>query len=240
MQSTSYVSISQQTVLNRTMDIIANNLANASTTGYKEQQPLFKQFLTQGPSGQTVTYVQDAGTYRDQSQGDLTKTDNPLDFAIQGSGYFTVSTPNGDRFTRNGRFQIGKDGSIQTAQGYQVNSTLGKPIVIPGNAGTVSVANDGTVTDTQGNTLGRIAVVKFSQPTKLVSGANGLYVTDEKPAADATSTIRQGMVEGSNVKSIVELTRLMSLQQSFTSAQDMVQGEDTRIRNAIDKLSQAA
>jgi flagellar basal-body rod protein FlgF len=239
MQSTTYVSISQQMALSRSMDVIANNLANSSTVGYKEQQPLFQQFLVAGPKNQTVSYVQDKGTYRNMAQGDLSTTGNPLDFGIQGNGYFTVSTPDGNRFTRNGRFQLGPNGELETSQGYALQSTLGRPIDIPSNAGPVNIANDGTIADAQGNVLGKVGMVDFSKPSQMVSSANGLYVTDEAPQADTTSSLHQGMIEGSNVKPIVEMTRLMGLQEAYSSAQNMVTGEDTRIRNAIDKLSQA-
>jgi flagellar basal-body rod protein FlgF len=239
MQSTSYVSISQQTVLSRTMDMIANNLANSSTTGFKEQQPMFRQFLVNASNGQQVSYVQEAGSFRDASQGDLSLTGNPLDVGINGPGYFTIGTQNGDRYTRNGKFQLGKNRELQTSTGDAVQSTQKRSIVIPQNVTQIRFTNDGTVMDQNGLTIAKLAIANFKNPSKLVSSAGGLYVTDETPTQDTKSTIQQGMVENSNVKPIVELTRLLNLQQFYSNDQQMVTDEDSRIRNAIDKLSQA-
>jgi flagellar basal-body rod protein FlgF len=239
MQTTSYISISQQMVLSRMMDVISNNIANASTPGFKVEQPIFREYQVRGSNGQMVSYVHDAGVYRDDKQGDLTTTNNPLDLGIQGSGYFTIQTPDGTRYSRSGRFQLGESGQIETDQGYAVLSTQNQPIVIPQNAGTISIANDGTVSTAANGAIGQIRLSSFANPEQLVSGADGLYVTDATPAPDTTSVIHQGMIESSNVVSITQLTRLMGIQQAYSGAQKMVTDEDSRIRNAIDKLAQA-
>jgi flagellar basal-body rod protein FlgF len=239
MQTTSYVAISQQMVLSRMMDVISNNLANMSTPAFKAEQPVFREFPVRGSQGQTISYVHDAGVFRDDKQGDLSPTNNPLDLGIQGKGYFSVQTPDGTRYTRNGHLQIGDSGQLETNQGYSVLSTLGRPIIIPQNSGTISIAGDGTISTASNGTIGQVAVSAFANTAQLVSSADGLYVTDEPPAADTTSIIHQGTIESSNVTSITQLTKLMSIQQAYASAQQMVTDEDTRIRNAIDKLSQA-
>jgi flagellar basal-body rod protein FlgF len=239
MQTSAYVALSQQTVLNRTLDVLANNIANMSTPAFKAERPVFQEALMPGPNGQTVSYVRDVGVVRDLRQGDLTSTGNPLDVSIDGAGYFTVDTPDGSRYTRNGRFQIGPQGVIETSSGHPVLSDQGKPITVPAGSTGISISVSGTISTSAG-VIGKIGVVSFADPQQLSAASDDLFVTDATPTPDTTSQIRQGMIEQSNIQPVVELTRLLDIQRAYNSAQQMVDGEDTRIRNAIDKLSQAA
>src|SRR6185312_11727364 len=146
MENATYVALSSQMAIQRQMDVVANNLANASTPAFKGEEMLFSQYLVR-PSGQRspIAFVQDAGTVRDLREGPITQTGNPLDLAISGQGYFAVQTPLGVRYTRNGHFQLDSQGQIVTSQGYPVLTNSGQPLVVPANTHGITVATDGTV-----------------------------------------------------------------------------------------------
>ena len=245
MENPTYIALSGQMAMMRQMEVVANNLANLSTPAFKGEQMLFSQYLAQTPGGTPLAYVEDAGTMRDLRQGALSKTGNPLDFAIEGSGYFTVQTPLGQRYTRNGHFQLDSQGELITSQGYQVLSDSGQPIVLPANARNVTVATDGTISVSQaGSTLqpvlGKLQVVDFASPQAVTPSANGLWVTDQTPQPSSTATVQQGMSEESNVQPVVELTRMLTVSRAATNFKNFLDQEDQRRGNAIDKLSKTS
>jgi flagellar basal-body rod protein FlgF len=178
--------------------------------------------------------VQDFGLVRDLSEGPMTATGNNLDFAIHGSGYFAVDTPQGERYTRVGRFQLDAQDQLVTSQGHAVLDTGGAPIFAPAEDGEIVVARDGTIS-VNGEPLGRIAVVQFEDEQAMRKLAGGLYTGDDpQPALDAE--IVQGMVEDSNVEPVLELTRMITVLRSYQSAQRMMETEHERQRRAISTL----
>ncbi|HZT89972.1 MAG TPA: flagellar basal-body rod protein FlgF [Stellaceae bacterium] len=235
MQTPSYVALSSQAALSRQMDVVANNLANASTAAYKAQRLVFSQYVVTADDG-TTSFVYDAGTYRDPKQGALKHTGNDLDVAIDGGGYLAVTTPDGERYTRNGHLKLGPDGTLVTTQGYQVEGDGGGAITLPAGTTGIVITQDGTVSTKDGQ-VGKIRLVSFPDDGQVESEADGLYVTDETPTAATNATLRQGMIEESNVQPVVELTRLMSISRSYEAVNGMISGENDRIKNAIDKLS---
>ncbi|HEV2674075.1 MAG TPA: flagellar basal-body rod protein FlgF [Aliidongia sp.] len=240
MQTATYVALSRQAVLGRQLDVIANNLANMSTAGFKNEKQLFQEYLEPSPvRGQTIAYVRDAGVVRDARQGDLARTGNPLDVGISGNGYFQVNTVDGPRFTRNGRFQLDSGRTLVTAQGYQVLNATGQPITIPQGSTSISIGSDGSIA-TETGPVNKIAVSAFANQQDLVPAGNGLYATSATPTPDTASTVHQGMLEDSNVQPILEMTQMLDVQRAYTTAQNIVEGEDTRLRNAIDKLSKSS
>ncbi|GGF38949.1 flagellar basal-body rod protein FlgF [Aliidongia dinghuensis] len=240
MQTATYVALSRQAVLDRQMDVIANNLANMSTSGFKTENQLFQEYLEPSPvRGQTIAYVRDAGVVRDLRQGDLSRTGNPLDVGIDGNGYFQVNTVDGPRYTRNGRFQLDAGRTLVTAQGYQVLDSTGQPITIPQGSTSISIGADGTVA-TETGPVGKIALSSFANGQDVVPAGNGLYVTSATPTPDTVSTLHQGMLEDSNVRPIIEMTQMLGVQRAYASAQNIIDSEDNRLRNAIDKLSKSS
>jgi flagellar basal-body rod protein FlgF len=245
MQNPTYIALSGQMAIMRQMDVVANNLANLSTPSFKGEQMVFSQYLAKTPGGETLAYVEDAGTTRDLRQGALARTGNPLDFAIEGSGYFTVQTPLGQRYTRNGHFQLDSQNELITSQGYPVLSDSGQPIVLPATARDVTVAPDGTISVSQaGSTiqpvLGKLQVVDFASPQAVTPSANGLWVTDQTPQPSTTATVQQGMTEESNVQPVVELTRMLTVSRNAGFFKTFLEQEDQRRGNAIDKLSKTS
>ncbi len=244
MQNASYIAVSGQMAISRQMDMIANNLANLSTPAFKGEEMLFAEHLVKVPGGTSLAFVEDAGTVRDLRQGSLSSTGNPLDFAIQGSGYFTVQTPLGQRYTRNGHLQLDNQGELVTSQGDLVLSAAGQPIVLPPNSLGITVAPDGTVSVSQAGTsqqpvLGQLQIVDFASPQAVTPAANGLWVTDQAPQPSTTATVQQGMVEQSNVQPVVELTRMLSVARATGSYKNFLDEEDQRRTGAFDKLGKA-
>jgi len=236
MQTATYVALAHQTALESGMDVMANNLANLSTPAFKGETVLFSQYLQNAPEGGSISYVRDVGVRRDTKQGNLTETGNSLDAGIEGDGYFTVGTSDGQRYTRNGRFQLDSGGNLVTSQGYQLLSDQGQPITMPTNTRRITIATDGEVSSETGP-VAKIGVSHFDNQQDLVGAADGLYVTNDQPTPDTTSKLHQGTVEESNINAISALTKLMGLQKAYTGAEQIIDGEDTRIKNAIDKIS---
>ncbi|HZS81994.1 MAG TPA: flagellar basal-body rod protein FlgF [Stellaceae bacterium] len=238
MQAATYIALSSQMALSRQMDVVANNLANASTPSFKAERVLFAEYLDR--KGSTpLAFVQDFGSSRDTSQGPLSRTGNSLDIALQGEGYLKVDTPFGTRYTRNGRLLLDATGQLVTAQGYAVLGAGDQPINIPTNAKNIAITRDGTISTDQGE-AGQIEIVQFPDERALRPSAGGLYVTEAQPVPASNTLVLQGMIEGSNVEPIIEMTRLMKIAQSYSSAKDLMDGENTRITNAIDKLGKVA
>jgi flagellar basal-body rod protein FlgF len=240
MEASSYVALSSQMALSRQLDVVANNLANASTPAFKGERMIFAEYVSQKlPGNNSTSYVEDLGTSRDASQGSLAQTGNPLDLALQGDGYFKVQTPLGVRYSRNGRFQMDASGQIVSAQGYQLLGTGDQPVSVPVGARDITITDDGSVSTEQGTT-GQVQVYKFADERALTPVSGGLFVTDATPTPTTNTMVRQGMIEESNVQPIVEMTRMMNISRNFGFAKDFGDDESDRIKNAIDRLGKVA
>jgi flagellar basal-body rod protein FlgF len=200
------------------LDTIANNLANASTVGYRAQQNVFSSVLANA-SNVTGSGVDTAinsfgvlsGTTLDLSQGALQKTGNELDMAIQGSGYFVVQTANGPVYTRNGSFQVSAKGQLVTSTGDAVMGDNGVITMVPGP---VSISPDGTISS-DGAVTGKLRIVEFPPNTQLTSLGGTYYSAPPRTAQPATtSSVQQGMLESSNVNPITGMVELVTAQRS--------------------------
>ena len=240
MENVGYIALSRQMTLRRQMDVIANNMANLNTPAYKGQSMMFVEYLETSDNGEKMSFVQDIGLVRNLAEGQMTSTENPLDVAIDGDGYFEIETPVGTRYTRNGVFQLNAAGEVVTTNGQRVLGDGGAPIVLPPNSTSVTITQDGTISTSQGP-AGRISIVRFEDEQALVKMANGLYDADGQdslPAEDAE--VMQGMVEGSNVEGIIELTRMIEAVRKYSSAGKLVNDEHERLRRAIQSLGGSA
>ncbi|MDD4616972.1 MAG: flagellar basal-body rod protein FlgF [Alphaproteobacteria bacterium] len=242
MYSTTLVLLSDQMALQRSADIVANNIANSSTTGFKRQGVQFETYLSRPSPRQSTAFVYDRATFRDTTQGTTTTTGNPLDLAIQGNGYFQVQTPNGVQYTRSGAFRTDAQGQIVTSSGFPILSDGGQPVTLPEDARDVTISGDGTVTAQTGTTtsraqLGRIGVVTFANDQALQPTNANLLTTTQAPTPVEGNPIVQGAIEDSNVKPVTEITDLIKIQRAYEQATNMLSGESQRLSNAIDKLS---
>src|ERR1700724_1246043 len=211
MQNTLLVGLSRQVVLERQLDVVANNIANVNTTGYKADRSLFEEYLNSGAPednfigrDRRVSYVQDRATFHDFSQGPAEETKNPLDVAIDGGGFLVVQTPAGERYTRDGGLQINNQGQLVTASGDPVLGSSG-PIVFQPTDKQVNIAADGNVTVLEGinridSVRGKLRLVSFAQAQRLLKEGSNLYSAGEggAPQPDNKSQVRQGFVEKSN------------------------------------------
>jgi flagellar basal-body rod protein FlgF len=251
MQNMLLIGLSRQMVLERQMDVVANNVANVNTTGFKADRSLFSEHLMPGAhednfvagGDRRLSYVNDRATFHDFSQGSAEVTKNPLDVAIDGSGFFVVQTPAGERYTRDGSFQINNQGQLVNASGYPVLGQ-GGPITFQQTDKQITIASDGNVTVQEGtartdSVRGKLRLVNFAQPQRLQKDGSNLYsAADGATAApDATSRVRQGFVEKSNVNSVIEMSRMIEVTRTYTQISALLQQQSDLHKSAIDKLA---
>ena len=221
------------------MEVIANNIANASTPGFKGEQMMFIEHLNDtglpGPKDlNELSFVQDIGVARDYAPGKLNHTGNPFDMAIEGKGWFVVETPQGEQFTRNGRFQLDKDGQLVSSHGHPVVGENGK-IVLGLNDRRIEVKGDGTIKSESGEWKLKIVAFENEQSLRKVNGS--LYRTDAEAKEAEESRVTQGVLEDSNVEPIIEVTRMIDALREYQSAQRLIQNEHERQRRAIQTIT---
>jgi flagellar basal-body rod protein FlgF len=243
MENPSYIVLSKQMGLQRNMDVIANNMANVNTSGYKGERLMFSEFLTSkaGNPGVTgdgarVSFSGLAGTLSDTREGPIETTGNQLDFAIKGTGYFVVDTPNGPRYTRDGHFELDGQGRVVTRDGYAVLDPQGRPLNVPQGTSKIEATPTGTL-NTEKGTIGSLQVVKFDSEAGLRKISSNLYETDQAPQKADNITIQQNVIEASNVQPILELTKMIEVQRAYQSAQQMLDREQDRSSRVISTLT---
>ena len=242
MENTIYAGLSRQMALRRQMEVVANNIANMSTAGYRSEQMLFVEYMNEpdGPgygNDDAVAMVLDQGTVRDMRPGPMVRTDNPFDVAIEGRGYLVVETPAGPRYTRNGHLSLDVDRRLVDGSGLPVLGTGDQPITVPQNAGDVSISANGDVS-ADGQIVGSIRLVEFDDELRMVPLGGGLYVTNQMPADSADTELRQGFIEQSNVLPIVEMTRMIEVSRSYQSTSRLLNDEHERQRQTIRRFGQ--
>ena len=250
MENTLLVGLSRQVTLERQMDVVANNVANINTNGFKADRSLFEEFLTSrahednfAGRDRRVSFVQDRGTFKDFAQGASELTKNPLDVAIDGAGFLVVQTPGGERYTRDGGLKINNQGQLVNSSGFPVLGGSG-PIVFQPTDKEITIAADGNVTVVEGtnrvdSVRGKLRLVSFADAQKLVKEGSNLYAAGPGigPQADAASKVRQGFVEKSNVNSVLEMSRMIEVTRAYTSISAMLQQQGDMRKSAIEKLA---
>ncbi len=225
------------------MDVIANNIANTGTPAYKAERVLFSDWLSRQAGakvpagGEEIAFTQDRATWRERRDGTLQHTGNPLDLAIGADGYFTVSTPQGPRLTRAGRFTLTPNGTIADESGHPLLDINGQPIRTTMTDTNLQVAGDGTVSSDNGQ-IARIGVVAPSDPNRIVGEGDNLFRADVPTTPVAAPHITQGAIEQSNVQPMLEMTRMMNAMREFQFVTQFVQAESDRQQSAIDKILQ--
>lgn len=235
MENAAYIALSRQQGLRAEMDIVAHNIANVNTPGFRAEKMVFNEYLERTRPGERLSFVEDVGLARDLSEGPITQTGNPLDVALSGAGFFAVDTDLGERYTRNGRFGLNAQSQIVTSDGHVVQGVGGGPITVPPDGGPVSIAGDGTVSNRDG-VVGRLRIVGFADERDMRRAAGSLFVTDQIPQEEAPATVAQGALEGSNVEAIIEITRMMEVLRRYQSVQRMLQNDHERQQRAIRNL----
>jgi flagellar basal-body rod protein FlgF len=245
VENAAYVGLSRQMTLRRELDIVANNIANADTTGFKVEQLLLGEEVGERARNAFVrpgvSFVMDNGVGRDFSQGGLEQTGRTLDVAIEGEGaFFALKDGNGDAYTRDGAFTLDPEGRLTTQGGAAVQGD-GGDIVLDPLLGQPAVAEDGTISQ-NGQPVGRLSVVRFDTLAVLEKSGDGLYrnASNTTPAAANDVQVRQAMLEGSNVNPILEITNLIEIQRAYESVTKMIENTNDLSRRAVERLGRAA
>jgi flagellar basal-body rod protein FlgF len=249
MDNTTYISLSRQTALWNQLEVVANNLANLNTTGFKATDVLFTQYLERVKQDERtfpdkVAFTHDFGLIRNLSQGALNYTGNIYDLSLQGDGYFaTQSEGEPVYYTRAGNFTLNADAELVTQEGRHVLGVDNQPIVIPPEVGEVMIQGDGAVINQQtAEAIGQIKVVRFDDERRLkqVNGTSFNTVPGQNEIEIPNPKIAQGVLENSNVNGISEMTRLIALNRSYNDVTRMVEQEHERKRKAADTFVRQA
>jgi flagellar basal-body rod protein FlgF len=242
MDNALYVGLSRQMTLRRQMDIVANNIANADTTGFKLESLIEKADpqtkASNIGSNLPVQFVSSDTVARDFTQGGLHRTDTVTDVAIEGNAFFTVNTAAGPRYTRDGHFRTDDTGKLVTQAGDPVADDGGGEISVDPQKGLLTIASDGTIS--QGaERVGKLGVVNFANPAVLEKAGDNLFknTSNQQPAAAAdTVKIRQGMLEGSNVQPIVEITRMIEVNRAYEQITKMMDATADLSKTAVERM----
>jgi len=241
MDLAGYVALTRASGLAKELQSVANNIANLSTTGYRREGVIFAEEVQALPlEGGSVAMTAARARYTDRLQGSLEETGGALDLAIEGDGYFTVMTPQGERLTRAGAFTRNADGMIVNMDGHPLLDEGGGEITIPFEAKAISVASDGTLS-IDGAPAGKIGLVDVADATRLSREAGVLFEAEAgaaQPAEDGR--VVQGSLEQSNVNPITEMARMVEVQRAYEYGQKLMDQEDERIRLVVRTLGQTA
>jgi len=239
MENALLVGLSAQMALRRNMEIIANNLANASTSGFKRETPLFEELLVavedEAAGLREVSFVRDWGVLRDLNPGPLQQTGASLDIAVEGAGFLVVRAPAGERYTRDGHLKLDAQGRIVTADGDPVLSDGGE-ITVPPGQNDIKIAADGTISTSEGP-IGKFRVVTFP-PSALMKEGKNLYSADVPPSPAQNTRVLQGMIERSNVEPVVEMTKMIEVLRAYQHSTETLNATDEMIRRATQRLGE--
>jgi flagellar basal-body rod protein FlgF len=239
MDNSFMVGLSAQQVLRQRMDATANNLANMTTAGFKVEHVVSRE-LSEKPATASdlpkdIAFTDAWTLQRDFSSGPLERTGNPLDFALEGEGFFVVQTAGGEAYTRDGRFGLDDQGQLVTRNGDPVMGD-GGPITLDPAGGPISVSREGAISQ-DGAVVGTLQVSAFDTPGALEKiGSNMWRATDEAPRP-AEARLAAGFVEGSNVNAVLELTEMIEISRAYTSVAKMISQSDELRGVSIEKLA---
>jgi len=241
------------------LDVLANNMANLNNSGFKSDGLVFREIyppfdedssgdasknalLPPNDSNENVAYVAVDTLYTDHSQGIFHKTDNPLDLALEGDGFFEIETPQGIRYTRNGNFRLDTGKFLVTQDGNFLLDKNNQKIKIEDNSAKIDFGPDGTISMGNGfgnQPAGTLSLVKFEDARVLAKEGNGLYkIMDNKikPLAADNIKVAQGVLERSNVNSIEEMTNMITAIRGFEAYQKVIQSIDEADDQAVNSI----
>ncbi|HXD44783.1 MAG TPA: flagellar basal-body rod protein FlgF [Pseudolabrys sp.] len=247
MQNAFLVGLSRQVALSRELDVVANNIANINTNGYKADGSLFEEYLAssaRSDTGGRISFVRDRGIWHDMTSGAVERTGNPLDVAIDGEAFFAVQTQRGERYTRNGAFHLNATGQLVTSEGDAVLGT-GGPITFQPNDREISISKDGIISVREGASKtstqrGQLRLVNFTKPQQLQKDGGSTFkaAANDPPQQATKASIEQGAIEKSNVRGVVEMSRMIEITRSYTQVATLLQQQGDMNQQSIDKLAE--
>lgn len=253
MPNNTLIALSWQTALRRELDVVSNNIANLGTTGYKTDNSAFSEYLMPiaradqfAAPDRRLSFVQDRTTWHDFSQGPFQQTGGPLDVAIDGEGFFVVQTARGERYTRNGAFQLNNAGELVTSAGDRVLGESG-PIVLQNTDRDIVIHPDGTIKVREGlsltsdSTRGKLRLVTFNNTSGLQKDGTSMFSAPpgaQPQPVTTTTRVAQGAIEKSNVRAVVEMARMIQVTRNYTEVANMIQQQSDLRRTAIQQLAE--
>ncbi|BCM21441.1 flagellar basal-body rod protein FlgF [Mesorhizobium sp. J8] len=237
MQDSLYVALSSQIALERRLDTIADNVANASTIGFRATGVKFEDVVS-GTGPKSVSFASSGKTYLSGAHGALTETGNPFDFAIQGDAWFAIETPAGTVMTRDGRFSMNDSGELMSIEGYPVLDSGGAPIQLDPRNGPPKAGADGSLRQND-QLVGAIGLYNFDPGENFVRYGNSGIVPARtpEPVTDRSDVgVAQGFLEESNVNPVLEMTRLIQVQRAFENTAALMRQTDSSTDDAIKTL----
>ncbi len=236
MDTPGYVALSRQNGLLKELQVLANNLANMSTTGFRREGVIFAEMLSGDETGVGTLAMTDArARYTSDLQGGLAGTGGTYDLAIEGPGFMAVLTPLGERLTRAGAFTRSATGEVVTVEGYPLLDTGGSPIFIASEAKSIGIAGDGTVS-VDGQPVAQVGLFDVVDATGLFREDGVLFRAETETIPAQNSSLLQGFVESSNVDPVVEISRMIEVQRAYELGQNFLDREDDRIRAVVRTL----
>lgn len=232
VDNASYTTLTRQMGLWNEMSVVANNLANAATTGFKQEGLLFSEFVKGSPDGRSLSMGHGNIQQTSFVQGPVNQTGSSLDLAIEGDGFFLIETPRGDRLSRAGNFSLNAAGEMVTPDGLRLLDAGGAPIFIPPNAEALSVSTDGTIS-ANGRLLGQIGLVQPNDPTTMLREDGVMFDARSGFGPAEGANILQGFLEGSNVEPVLALARMVEIQRAYELGQSFLDSENDRVRDAL-------
>lgn len=245
MENAPLIGLSRQIALQRQMDVVANNLANVNTSGFKGEKLLFEQFIMPNardealPTGnQQVYFTNDWATMHDLLPGTFTQTGGELDVALEGEGFLAVETPQGIRYTRNGELHVDPTGILVNGDGYPVLAETGLITFEPTETG-ITFSPEGSVITSAGN-KGKLQILEFDNAQSLIREGNNLFASNgtDNGATAVSTRLRQGMLEGSNVSGVAEMTNMIRVNRAYQMVAQFIEKHDELRRTAIRQLGE--
>ena len=241
MQAGLYVALSGQVALQKRLETIAHNVANSSTAGFRGESVSFQTIMA-GAGPASTAFVAPSGAWLSREAGEIRKTDNPLDVAVQGEGWLAIRTPDGVAYTRDGRMRMLETGELQTLTGHAVLDAGDSPVVVDPNAGPPRIARDGMITQ-NGRQIGALGLFRLPEDAPLRRYDTSSVMSDApgRPVLDFVGNgVAQGFVEGANVNPVMEVARLMTVSRAFESVSHLIEATETSLQDAIKTLGGAS
>lgn len=236
MENATYTALTRQSGLMNEMRVVANNLANMNTTGFRSEGVIFAEHVKAlGPNDPSLSMATASARETILEQGGLAQTGGSFDLAIEGDGFFLVETPGGERLTRAGAFTPNENGDLVTPEGYPVLDAGGAPVFVPQGAGPVGIAPDGTIS-VGGQPVGQIGIVNPVNVLGMVREDGVRFRADDGHEPALTGRMVQGFLEESNVNPVLQVTRMIEVQRAYELGQSFLDKEDERIRSALRAL----
>lgn len=234
MDAAGYTALTRQSGLMREMQVVANNIANLSTTGFRREGVIFAEHIARMDQGPSLSMASGDARLVDLSQAGVSQTGGTFDLAIQGDGFFLIETAGGQALTRAGAFTPSATGELVTPDGNRLLDEGGAPVFIPPTARVVAVAQDGTVS-ADGQPIARLGLWGPTDPTNLRHQSGTLFAASAIEPLDG-GTILQGFLENSNVEPVSEIARMIEVQRAYEMGQKFMDAEDARMRGVIQTL----